>query len=156
MVDELSQMEDYLEAARIPLRLACSTESGWPMGVSLWFLYQDGRLFCATQRSARVVAYLRKNPRCAFEIAADMPPYCGVRGQAVASIDENIGAQILDQLLVRYLGGMDNNLAKKLLSKREDEVAIVLRPVKVFTWDFSNRMLDVVESMLNLATKVCP
>lgn len=156
MVDELSQMEDYLEAARIPLRLACSTESGWPMGVSLWFLYQDGRLFCATQRSARVVAYLRKNPRCAFEIAADMPPYCGVRGQAVASIDENIGAQILDQLLIRYLGGMDNNLAKKLLSKREDEVAIVLRPVKVFTWDFSNRMLDVVESMLNLATKVCP
>lgn len=156
MVDELSQMEDYLEAARIPLRLACSTESGWPMGVSLWFLYQDGRLFCATRRSARVVAYLRKNPRCAFEIAADMPPYCGVRGQAVASIDENIGAQILDQLLIRYLGGMDNNLAKKLLSKREDEVAIVLRPVKVFTWDFSNRMLDVVESMLNLATKVCP
>jgi len=156
MVDELSQMEDYLEAARIPLRLACSTESGWPMGVSLWFLYQDGRLFSATQRSARVVAYLRKNPRCAFEIAADMPPYCGVRGQAVASIDENIGAQILDQLLIRYLGGMDNNLAKKLLSKREDEVAIVLRPVKVFTWDFSNRMLDVVESMLNLATKVCP
>jgi hypothetical protein len=156
MVKDLSQFIDYLEASRIPLRLACTTESGWPVAVSLWFNYRDGRLFCATQRSARVVAYLNKNSRCAFEIAADIPPYCGVRGQAIATIDEDIGAPVLEQLLVRYLGGTDNDLARNLLSKRDTEVAIILKPVKVFTWDFSNRMGDVVAPMLNLASKVCP
>jgi len=156
MATDLTQIEDYLNTVRIPIRLACTTESGWPMAISLWFQYQSGRLFCATQKSARVVSYLLNNPRCAFEIAADLPPYCGVRGQAIASIDEKIGALILEQLLVRYLGGIDNALARKLLAKRKNEVAIVLKPVNIFTWDFSPRMHHIVTPMLDMAEKVCP
>jgi hypothetical protein len=146
MAADLTQMESYLHSVKIPIRLACTTESGWPMALSLWFQYQNGRLFCATQKSARVVSYLLNNPRCAFEIAEDRPPYCGVRGQAIASIDEKIGASILEQLLVRYLGGIDNTLARKLLAKRENEVAIVLKPVNIFTWDFSRRMDQVTNA----------
>jgi len=156
MAADLTQMEDFLNAVRIPIRLACTTESGWPMAVSLWYQYQSGRLFCATQKSARVVAYLQNNPRCAFEIAEDRPPYCGVRGQAIASIDDKIGFEILEQLLVRYLGYTNNALSQALLAKKENEVAIVLKPIKIFTWDFSNRMQDVVDPMLDLAVKVCP
>jgi hypothetical protein len=156
MAADLSSVEDYLESIRIPLRLACTTESGWPMVVSLWFNYQNGRLFCATQKSARVVSYLQNSPRCAFEIAADIPPYCGMRGQAIASIDEKIGGEILLQLLERYLGSTDSALAKNLLAKRDDEVAIVLKPVNVYTWDFSNRMPDVIPPTMDLADKVCP
>jgi len=156
MATVLNDMETYLESIRIPLRLACTTESGWPMAVSLWFKHQNGYLICATQKTARVVAYLKNNPRCAFEIAADIPPYCGVRGQAIASIDESIGGEILAQLLVRYLGSMDNALARNLLAKRDDEVAIVLKPINVFTWDFSSRMQDVSLPKLDLSEKVCP
>ncbi len=156
MSGDLTQMEGYLQATKIPLRLACTTESGWPMAVSLWYQYQSGRLFCATQKSARVVTYLQANPRCAFEIAGDLPPYCGVRGQAIATIDETIGVEILEQLLDRYLGGTDNALARRLLAKRADEVAVVLKPVNVYTWDFSARMRDVVPPMIDLAGKVCP
>ena len=126
------------------------------MVMSLWFHYRNGQLFCATQKSARVISYLRNNPRCAFEIAGDLPPYCGVRGQAIAKIDDKIGAKILEQLLARYLGGTDNALAQSLQAKSENEVAIVLKPITVFTWDFSGRMHDVVPSMLNIAKKVCP
>jgi len=156
MTTDLAQMESYLNSVKIPIRLACTTESGWPMVVSLWFQYQSGRLFCATQKSSRVVSYLQNNSRCAFEIAADLPPYCGVRGQAIASIDEKIGASILEQLLVRYLGDIDNTLARKLMAKRENKVAIVLKPVKVFTWDFSFRMQNNVTPMPDMADKVCP
>ncbi len=156
MVADLTEMKTYLETVRIPLRFACTTESGWPMAVSLWFKHQNGRLFCATQKSARVVSYLQNDPRCAFEIAADLPPYCGVRGQAIASIDENIGVEILEQLLVRYLGGMDSALGRNLLAKSDDEVAIILKPVKIYTWDFSSRMQDVNLPKLDLADKVCP
>jgi hypothetical protein len=111
---------------------------------------------CATQKTARLVAYLQNDPRCAFEIAADLPPYCGVRGQAIAHIDESIGAMVLEQLLVRYLGGMDSKLAQSLIAKSENEVAIILRPVKIYTWDFSSRMQDIILPKLDLGDKVCP
>jgi len=156
MAGDLTKFENYLEAARIPLRLACTTESGWPIAVSLWYHYQDGQLFCATQKSARVVTYLQNDPRCAFEIAADQPPYCGIRGQAITRIDKELGAEILERLLSRYLGGVDNDLARDLLSKQEHEVAIVLKPVKVFTWDFSSRMQGLELQRLDSMTKVCP
>ena len=156
MVADLTEVKTYLEQAKIPLRLACTTGSGWPMAVSLWFKYQDGRLLCATQKTARLVTYLQNDPRCAFEIAADLPPYCGVRGQAIASIDETIGGEVLNLLLERYLGSTNNSLARNLLAKLDEEVAIVLKPVNVFTWDFSSRMRDIVSPMLDLASKVCP
>jgi hypothetical protein len=113
-------------------------------------------LFCATQKSARVVAYLKNDARCAFEIAADLPPYCGVRGQAIADIDESIGLKILEQLLVRYLGGLDSKLARSLIAKSENEVAIILKPVKIYTWDFSNRMQDIIPPTLDFQDRVCP
>lgn len=156
MAADLTEMEGYLNAVRIPLRLACTTDSGWPVVVSLWFQYRDGQLFCATRKSARVISYLLNNPRCAFEIAGDLPPYCGVRGQAIAQIDDKLGVEILGQLLERYLGGTDSALAKNLLAKRENEVAIMLKPINIFTWDFSSRMQGVVPAMLQTAEKVCP
>lgn len=157
MMSELEQAAHYLETVRIPLRLACVTQSGWPMAVSLWFKYQpDGTIVCATQKSARVVSYLQREPRCAFEIAADLPPYCGIRGQAIARIDDSIGGDVLEQLLQRYLGGTENDLAKNLMKKQPTEVAIILEPVKIFSWDFSKRMEDISQVMINLATKTCP
>jgi hypothetical protein len=126
------------------------------VAVSLWFKHKNGKLFCATQKSARVVAYLKNDPRCAFEVAADLPPYCGVRGQAIAHIDESNGLKILEQLLVRYLGGLDSELARSLIVKSENEVAIILKPVKIYTWDFSNRMQDIIPPTLDLQDRVCP
>jgi hypothetical protein len=35
---------------------------------------------------ARILEYLRVEPRCGFEVASDRPPYRGVRGQGVASL----------------------------------------------------------------------
>lgn len=134
------EVAEYLQQTRIPLRLACVTESGWPMVLSLWFVPVDGRLYCATQRSAKVVRYLRREPRCAFEVAADEPPYRGVRGQAMAVLNEGRGKEILEILLVRYLGGTDSSLAKRLLARSENEVAIEIEPRTLFTWDYSARM----------------
>jgi len=156
MVVELNELKTYLNGNRIPMRLACATKSGLPMVVSLWYLYQDGQLFCATQKTARVISYLKNDPRCAFEIAADSPPYCGVRGQAMARIEDDMGVWVLEKLLVRYVGGLDNDLARGLLSNSHNEVAIVVDPVQTYRWDFSSRMTGVIPMMLDLVAKVCP
>jgi hypothetical protein len=146
-------IEQYLKEILIPLRLSCGSTSGWPVVLSLWYLYEDGDLFCATPQAARVVSYLEGESRCAFEVASDQPPYCGVRGRALASIQEDRGTEILERLLIRYLGGIDNNLAVQLLSRKEPEVAIRLKPISYHTWNFSDRMAS---SLTDGIQKYCP
>ena len=143
----------YLQEVVIPLRLSCITPSGWPVVLSLWYLYRDGQLYCATQKTAKVVGYLEREPRCAFEVASDLPPYCGIRGQAQAAIDASMGPEILEQLLVRYLGGTESPLAKRLLSDRDNEVAIAIQPVNIHSWNFADRMQS---SITDGVSKPCP
>ena len=153
---KITDYQEYLDDIRIPLRLACKTESGWPMVVSLWFLFKDGALYCATQESARIVSYLRAHPECAFEIASDLPPYCGVRGQARAVIDDQQGVEVLEKLIDRYIGDRQNSLAKKLLDNQKNEVAIILKPINIFAWDFSLRMKNINLQMKERFIKSCP
>lgn len=146
-------VQRYLEKAVIPLRLSCATPSGWPTVLSLWYLYRDGKLYCATQKTAKVVSYLTREPRCAFEIASDLPPYCGVRGQGLATIDTDLGLDTLRQLLGRYLGGTENPLAERLLSRDRAEVVIVIKPVNLHSWNYAERMKS---SLTKDTAKPCP
>jgi len=132
--------ERWLAEAELPLRLSCWTPSGWPAVLSLWYLYRDGRLHCATQRSARVVAYLRHDPRCAFEVSTCAMPYRGVRGRGRIAIDAGAGEDTLVALLTRYLGGTDSPLARRLLARAHNEVALVITPERWNHWDFTERM----------------
>lgn len=154
MSPSLESFDRFLTDIRIPLRLSCKTESGWPMVLSLWFLHEDGQLFCATQETAKVVQYLENEPRCAFEIAGDLPPYCGIRGQARATLDPHRGAEILEKLLLRYQPSLDTPLSKNLLDSKDDEMAIILDPVNLYHWDFSKRMEPATPEALNL--DICP
>ncbi len=150
---KLQPYQEYLEQTVIPLRLSCVTASGWPAVLSLWYLYKDESLYCATQAGARVVQYLQGEPRCAFEVASDLPPYCGIRGRAKAQIMPELGEDVLSELLRRYLGGLDSKLARTLLEGRANEVAIRLEPKSVHAWNFSRRMRHDFPST---GTKLCP
>lgn len=136
----LAATERWLAGAVIPLRLAAQAPSGWPLVLSLWFLAREGRLLCATQRSAHVVAALEHDPRCAFEVAPEAPPYRGVRGRAAVTIAPDPGGEVLAALCRRYLGSTDGDLARWLLSRAADEVVLELDPRSVTTWDYRERM----------------
>ncbi|HEY5638854.1 MAG TPA: hypothetical protein VIW01_02275 [Dehalococcoidia bacterium] len=135
----------FLEGVKIPLKLGALTQSGWPVIVSLWFVWREGSLWCATQRSAKIADHLMRDSRCAFEVAPDQPPYRGIRGRATARLHPQRGEEILRVLLDKYLGGTDSPLAKRLLAKTETEVAIEVSPVSIHTWDYRERMKHSIE-----------
>lgn len=135
--------EKFLRDTKIPLRLSCLTGTGWPLIVSLWYLYTEGKLLCSTQKSSKLIQFLENDSRCAFEIAPETPPYRGIRGKGTVSLEEESARGILEKLILRYLGGKDSSLAQYLLS-RDNEVAIVITPEKLYTWDYSERMQDSV------------
>ena len=148
MVSEYMIME-CLTNSKIPIRLACMSISDWPIVVSLWYTYLNEKVYCATQNTAKVVKYLKKNPKCGFEIAGDSFPYRGVRGYGKASIVEDKGEEILRMLIQKYLMGKETTISSKLnellLSKEhlQNEVAIEVIPAALFKWDYKKRMIDI-------------
>jgi len=136
----LAEAERYLRETVIPLRLACTTSAGWPLVLSLWYLYRDGSLWCATSPRALILRHLEHDGRCGFEVAPNDPPYLGVRGQARATVIRGGGSVLLEELIQRYLGTTVSPLARQLLSRAADEVAIRLTPTRLSSWDYRQRM----------------
>lgn len=129
----------FLASALVPLRLATVSPEGWPSVTSLWFLYRDGALWCATTADAHVARVLGENPRCGFEVAPDRPPYRGVRGQALAEVLPD-GMPLLAELLDRYGARPDHPFCRWLLGRDVEEVRLRLTPVRTSTWDYRRRM----------------
>lgn len=147
----LAQIRAFLADSVIPVRLATNTASGYPTVLSLWFVPDappvvDGsiELWCAVHASSRLASHLERDGSCAFEVGGDAPPYHGVRGQARAALVPARGEEILRMALERYLGGTDSDLARWLLSRADDELAIRLTAVTLFTWDYRKRMAGAV------------
>jgi hypothetical protein len=134
------QVASFLDAAVIPLRLACVAPSGWPLVVSLWFARRGEELVCATQASSSLVRALEHDGRCAFEVAGEAPPYRGVRGRAWVRIEPDEGLATLSELLTRYLGATDGAFAQRLLARTAPEVVLRLDPAEVSSWDYARRM----------------
>ena len=135
-----SQIERFLREIRVPIRIACNGASGHPVLVSLWFVPMDGQLWCATQRSAKVVSHLSRDPHCAFEVSVETPPYRGVRGPGLATMHDDRGEEILHTLIDRYLGNSNPKLESLLLARVEHETAIAIEPKALVSWDYQERM----------------
>jgi len=134
------QVTAYLQAApQHPLRLAIVAKET-PLIVPLWYRFAEGSFWCASPSSAKVVQVLQDNPRCAFDVSVNDMPYRGVRGQGFAEVLHNEGETTLQVLIERYLGDTDSELARWLLSRADQEVAIAVRPTWISAWDYSARM----------------
>ena len=143
-----TNMTQFLTESTIPIRLSCLSLSNWPIVVSLLYLYENRKFYCATQNTSKIAKYLKIHPRCGFEIAGDSLPYRGVRGYGIANILEGRGEETLRILLQKYFKGKQTSrLHKLLLSKNhlENEVAIEITPVRMFEWDYRQRMSDLTQ-----------
>jgi hypothetical protein len=136
------EIQRFLERVRVPVRLACNGASGHPVLAALWYLPEDDRIWCATQRSSSVAKLLARDPRCAFDISLESVPYRGIRGQALARLHDGRGEAVLRKLIERYLGDSNPGLARTLLSRAGTETAIAIEAQTLVSWDFTDRMTE--------------
>ncbi|MCH9658534.1 hypothetical protein K0U27_07560 [archaeon] len=137
------EIDKFIPDTKIPIRIAFIESMDLPSVISLWYVCNDDKIYCATQKTAKIVSYLQKNPACGFEIAADKPPYKGMRGKGTARILNETGAYVLDLLIDKYLEGKESILSKFLRNNSNTEVAIEITPQKIFHYDYSERMKGV-------------
>jgi nitroimidazol reductase NimA-like FMN-containing flavoprotein (pyridoxamine 5'-phosphate oxidase superfamily) len=140
------EISDFLDTATFPLRLATVGKDGFPRVVSVWYLADGLNLQCVSHRDSQLVKLLRANNRVGFEVAPNEPPYHGVRGQGIATLSPLGERDALDRMVERYLGGAESAVANWLLSRREEELHIHIEPVRLFSWDYRERMSDVDSS----------
>ena len=139
-----SHIDGFLMGSTLPIRLSVMAEDGYPRVISLWYKYEHERLYCVTHRSSKLAGLLSGGARVGFEISGDAPPYHGIRGQGDAFIQPLGSDSALDDLLLRYIGSLDSDFSRWLLSRRDDELLIVITPLRFFSWDYRERMSDLV------------
>lgn len=122
-----------------PLRLAVVDKNGFPRIVSLWFHFENDHYYCVTHRNAWVVKQLQLNPQVGFEISSNRPPYRGIRGNALASL-EVLEGDLFERIIARFLGDSNAALSEWLLSRKDEELVIRLTPQLQNEWDYSQRM----------------
>ena len=141
---DMKQINKFIQDVKIPIRVSFIKSNNVPAIISLWYVWNSGKIYCAVQKSAKIVAYLQKNPICGFEIAADKPPYKGIRGEGTVQILNETGAYVLDLLIDKYLGEKESTLSKFLKNNSKTEIALQITPQKIFNYDYSERMKDAL------------
>jgi len=131
------EVAGFLDRTVIPIRLASTGRDG-PLVQSLWFTYRAPELWCATRSTSVLVRRLRRDPRVGWEVAADAPPYRGVRGTGRVIVEADAGPT-LSALIDRY-GQSGTPLAAWLLARVADEVALRVTDLAIASWDYTPRM----------------
>lgn len=136
-----SEVCSFLASSTIPMRVATNTGS-YPTLCSVWYAFDEpqGDFICVSHENSQLVSDLLANQKCSFEIAPNDPPYCGVRGKAMATLSKDYALETLSAVIPRYLGDTESRLAKWLIGRSDEEYVIRLRPVQLTSWDYSERM----------------
>lgn len=136
----IEQTEDYLLKTRYPIRLSTLNANGYPLVTSVWYLYDNGLIWCAVQKESDIARNIKNDKRCGFEVGPNQPPYMGVRGQGIANLVPERGKEKLEKLIGRFLDRKNKDLADWLMNRADSETAIMIEPEWFFTWDYSGRM----------------
>ena len=135
-----AEAAEFLRSATVPIRLGTRRPDASLWIVTLWYRYREGAFECATGAKADVVRYLREDDAVAFDVSTNHPPYRGVRGNGRAEVTLDPEKAVLRDLLDRYLGGTEDDLARWLLDDAREEVCIRVEPRAMYSWDYTERM----------------
>lgn len=140
------EVNSFLETKH-NLQLATIDEDGYPSIQPIWFLFdkESGKIYISTQKTTRKARNLYKNSdKIYFSIDDESFPYKGVKGRGVARISEDIdwNRPIIEKLIIKYLGTMENPLAQMILenAKKGIQVVIEITPKFFSAWDFGKSM----------------
>jgi general stress protein 26 len=140
------EVHSFLEN-KLNLQLATIDEDGYPSIQPIWFLYdkESGKIYISTQKTTRKARNLYKNSdKIYFSIDDENFPYKGVKGRGIARISEDIdwNRPIIEKIIVKYLGTMENPLAQMIMenAKKGIQVVIEIAPKFFSAWDFGKSM----------------
>ena len=137
----MEEAERFLES-KLNLQFATIDDKGDPNIQPVWFYYDknEEKLFIMTGKKTKKSQNIRERPIIYFCVEDGNSPYKGVKGKGVATIFNDLQAviSISEKMITKYLGTLDNPMAKAISerSKSGEGIIIEVTPKFFSTWDF--------------------
>ena len=137
-----TQTIDFLSKSKLNLLLGTIDESGDPNVHPVWYLYENGKLYVETPKTAKKTKNIRNKNSVYFCVDDETVPYKGVRGKGTVRILEDIQSNIpiAEKIMIKYTGNLENEVAKFLMDgvKNGFSVLLEITPKYFATWDHSS------------------
>jgi nitroimidazol reductase NimA-like FMN-containing flavoprotein (pyridoxamine 5'-phosphate oxidase superfamily) len=133
------ETRDFLSNTTLFARLGTIDERTDPNVHPVWYYFDNERIYFQTGKNSKKLRNIKMRNNIYFCIDQTNLPYKGVRGKGTAIISEDINKNIpiVEKLMLKYTGSLDNNMAQFLLDslKRGESVIIEIIPHFYATWD---------------------
>jgi general stress protein 26 len=139
------EVRKFLES-KLNMRLGTVDERGDPNIHPVWFYFDNknnnnAKLHALTGNPSKKLSEIRRNPNVYFCIDDENFPPKGVKGKGVATISEDVSANIsmMEKIYTKYLGTLEHPLAKMRLEnvKKGNTIILDITPKFFSTWDLS-------------------
>ena len=131
---------DFLTTSKKNLNLGTIDEKDEPNVHPVWFLYENKKIYVATETKSKKVKNVQKNNLVYFSIDDDASDYRGVRGKGTVNIIEDIefNVKITEKIVMKYAGSLEGNLAREVMDEIKNGLEVVLEITPKFysTWSF--------------------
>ncbi len=137
-----NEVNEFL-SRKINIQIATIDEKGYPNIQPTWFYYDENEeiIFVSTYKLSKKVANIQQNPNFYFSIAEDNDPHWCAKGKADVKISQEslVNADIVEKIVMKYLGSVDDPFAKELIdmAKNKETVVLEIKPKFFSTWNHS-------------------
>lgn len=133
------EAERFLES-KLNLQFATVDNKGDPNIQPVWFYHDKSqeKLYIMTGKQTTKSKNIRQRPTIYFCIEDGNSPYKGVKGKGTATISDNLQTviSISNTIIVKYLGTLDNPMAKAIGERSQSGEGIIIEIIPKF---FSTR-----------------
>jgi PPOX class probable F420-dependent enzyme len=114
-------------------RLGTTNSDGTPHIAPVWYRFEDGAFLVLTERRSRKHRNVERDPRVAFCIDDERPPYHTVLVTGRVAVEEAPGREWREALAIHYLG---DEAGRRYVAENEHPNNIMLRivPETVTGW----------------------
>jgi PPOX class probable F420-dependent enzyme len=132
------QREKFLAGRHVAVLVTIGRD-GAPVSTPIWYLYRDGAFYFRTAGNAIKTENVRRDPRVSVCVQDERAPYRSLVAAGQAEVVTS-PAWLADEMPRHYLGmvgAMGYRAAAREAIEQGEEVAIVMRPERIVTSDFS-------------------
>jgi hypothetical protein len=135
------EVRDFLVYSKKNVHISTLDEKGEPNIHPTWYYFDNNndKIYIESGKTSRKTQNLRRNNIIYYCIDDDNIPYKGVRGKGTVRIsqDINYNLYIIEKIVVRYLGSIEDTISQSIISsiKRGDAVILEIIPKFYATWD---------------------
>ncbi|WP_316504831.1 pyridoxamine 5'-phosphate oxidase family protein [Nitrosopumilus sp.] len=135
------ETRNFLSNKKLFARIGSIDKKGDPNVHPVWYYFDNDKIYFETCKDARKAQNIKNKNTIYFCIDDDTAPYKGVRGKGTAAIIQDVDKSLpmVEKLLLKYIGSLDNKMAKFLFNsvKNGESIVIEITPRFFATWDHS-------------------